>query len=181
MAKKSLESSTQNGRDPHEVVSLLRALHHASANLLDGGLALNLPDEMYAVFEERSTVCAFAFLFTKLVGRASRGELTAEERARRIYIRLYGKCRVKGDNMTERDLVPESEVDKALLDRLLERNRMAYVLKGKNGAFSLTVSLPRFLADDYDAYAVNEEEAYESFYDVLLHLAGKSPKHSLDF
>jgi hypothetical protein len=181
MAKNNSKPSVKNTRDPHEVISLLHALHHAGGNLLDGGLTLALPDEMYAVFEERSAVSAFAFLFVRLAGRASLEELTAEERARRIYIRISGKCRIKGQMLTESDLVPEREEDKALFDRLLARNRMAYVLKEKDGAFSLTVSLPRFLADDHDAFAVNANEAYDSFYDVMLHLAGKAPKHPLDF
>ncbi|MBE6655499.1 MAG: hypothetical protein E7609_01345 [Ruminococcaceae bacterium] len=166
-------------RLPHEVVSLLRALHRAARGLLDSDATLNASEEMYAVFEEESGVCALAILCVGFSRYARSLAFSAEETPHKILLRLTGVRRKDGDSLDYRDILPEREACRRALDSFLTQNRMAYEFAEREGELCLTVAFPRFLADSYDVCAVDAENICGTFYNVMLFLAGDEPKRPL--
>lgn len=172
-------SFIENKRLPHEVSSLMLALHHAASGLLDSRLQLLEKEEMYAVFEEISLSCAFAMLYVGFSNVAMPCELTSEEGARKIYVHLTGKRRTAGRQLSCADLVFGEEISKNALENLLRHNRMAYKLTERDGDLLLSVSIPRFLSTAYDVGAVDKDSMCDRFYDAMLRFSGEEPKAPL--
>lgn len=151
---------------------MLVALHFATERLLNSSVVCPEKDEMYAVFAEESAISAFAFLLIGFSRHASIERIDAEEAPRKIFIRFSGRFRVTREALTDRDLLPEEEADRADLERFLEFNRMTYKSEDFRGTPTLTVSIPRYLADDCDVCAVDKEETRMRFYCLMRSLAG---------
>ena len=166
-------------RLPHEVSPLLRALCGAFKGLLDSHATLIEKEEMYAVFEEKSTAAALSILSIGLSRLATRLTVSAEEQSHKILIRVSGERRTAGGALSYRDLLPKREKCRLALEGALAANCMMYELKEDGHLLSLTVSLPRFLADRYDVCAVNNESICNIFYDMMLFLSGDTPKNPL--
>lgn len=179
MLKTNTLTPPMAARRPHEVISLLRGMHRAVKILLDPRATLPETEEMYAVFEEKSAVCALTALFVGFARYASINTLTAEEQPRKIFLHLKGDRRTGGNALDYRDLLPKREAHKAMLDRWLDKNVISYELTDYEGALTLTVALPRFLTDTYDVCAVDADDVCDTFYDVMLLFSGDTPKHAL--
>lgn len=160
-------------RVPHEVRTLMRALHAATRCLIDGDATLVEREEMYAVFEEKSFACAYALLCIGVARYASRLTIDSVETVDQILITLCGTRRVAGQMLTAADVMPREKALADLLSQSLHRNRMEYVLEERNGAVTLTLALPRFLAKAYDVCAVNAETILAHVYAVMAKSAGK--------
>ena len=179
MRKRKSSKLRFSKREPHEGASLLQALHYATCRLLDSETILPTPEDTYAVFEVDSTVCAFAFLFIGFSHHASLDCLTAEEAPTRILIHLTGKRRTPEGRLTYLDLLPPRGAKRRALDSRLARNCITYELADTNGNLTLTVSLPRYLSNDYDVSSVDEEDTRDRFYDVLRFLSGEAPSQPI--
>ena len=97
MLKTNTLTPPMAARRPHEVISLLRGMHSAVKILLDPRATLPETEEMYAVFEEKSAVCALTALFVGFARYASINTLTAEEQPRKIFLHLKGDRRTGGN------------------------------------------------------------------------------------
>lgn len=178
-SKASTPKRPKGARDPHEVRSLLRAVHYAMSGLLDSRASLTKIEEMYAVFEEASAVCALAVLLVGFSRHASDAVLTAEERPHTILLHIHGRRRKRKQVLTFRNLLPGKRAHKMALDRWLTKNRSTYCLATEGDVLTLTVSFPRFLSDNYDVSAVSEEDTWDRFYDIMLLLSGDTPENEL--
>lgn len=177
--KKKNEISRAAGRCPHEVGALVSALHQAVTRLLYRDASFSEVKEIYAVFEERSACLAIAMLSVGFSRYARITAISAEEKPRKIFLHVTGDRRTADGTLTYRALLPEGEPCLLALDRFLRENCMAWTLSDEDGKLTLSISLPRFLADEYDAGAIDADDVRDHFYDAMLFLSGEKPKHPM--
>ncbi len=158
---------------PHEVSSLQEALLRATKGLISSHATMTENEEMYAVFDEDTAVDACAMLLVGFARLSSSICYRAIEERERILLLITGKRRVAGKPLSHRDLLPEDADLRAVLERLLGENDMAYLFSEKSDTLCLTVSFPRFLADHYDLCAVDSERVGERVYKIMLLLTDR--------
>ena len=157
----------------------MQALQNALSSLLDSRVLASPIDEMYAVFEEESTVCAFGVLAVGFSRYARPSLLSAKETQDRIILSLEGERRMAEVPFSLRDLLPQKKQHRTALALLLRKNDITYTLAVEERV-TLTFSIPRFLADRYGvASAVDREKALNRFYDAMVYLAGETPSEPL--
>jgi hypothetical protein len=172
------EELTQKGEAPfkklpHEVSSLQEALIRAVKGLINSRAVMTESEEMYAVFDEDTAVDAISMLLVGFARFSSSICCRTVEEKERILLVIIGKRRVEGEPLSHRDLLPESADLRALLERLLRDNDMAYLFSEEGDTLSLTVSFPRFLADRYDLCAADSERVGKRVYRIMLLLTDR--------
>ena len=164
---------------PYGIKPILEAWHLATASFLDAHARCDACEDMYAVLDAVAATRAIAVLTVKFARYAKELVLSAQETETQILLHAKGRCRVAGKSISYASLIPKRAVCRALFEEALAQSNLAYRLTKEKDMLTLTVAMPRFLADKYDVATVDKEDVCERFFEVMRFLSGEITRDDL--